>query len=244
MAELLSDSDINRELVHIVYSLSKDMGFPGLRVGIVYSYNDNVVSCARKMSSFGLVSSQTQHMLASMLSDDDFMARFLEESSRRLGKRYNIFIKGLEQVGIRCLDSNAGLFFWMDLRHLLKDQTFESEMQLWRLIINKVKLNVSPGCSFCCTEPGFFRVCFANMDDQTVEVALQRIQDFVSGDIEESDNKVRMSSALKRKQSNWKNTHGLRLSMSGRGLMDGESILLSPHSIIMSPHSPLVRARN
>nr|ACJ83659.1 unknown [Medicago truncatula] len=31
------------------------MGFPGFRVGIIYSYNDTVVNCARKMSSFGLV---------------------------------------------------------------------------------------------------------------------------------------------------------------------------------------------
>lgn len=65
----------NMDLIHIVYSLSKDMGLPGFRVGIVYSYNDRVVSCGRKMSSFGLVSSQTQHLLASMLSDDDFVGR-------------------------------------------------------------------------------------------------------------------------------------------------------------------------
>lgn len=65
----------NMDLIHIVYSLSKDMGLPGFRVGIVYSYNDGVVSCGRKMSSFGLVSSQTQHLLASMLSDDDFVGR-------------------------------------------------------------------------------------------------------------------------------------------------------------------------
>lgn len=66
----------NMDLIHIVYSLSKDLGLPGFRVGIVYSYNDGVVSCARKMSSFGLVSSQTQYMLASMLSDDDFVERY------------------------------------------------------------------------------------------------------------------------------------------------------------------------
>ena len=66
----------NLDLIHIVYSLSKDLGLPGFRVGIVYSYNDQVVSCGRKMSSFGLVSSQTQHLLASMLSDEDFVGRY------------------------------------------------------------------------------------------------------------------------------------------------------------------------
>ncbi|KAL7188976.1 hypothetical protein ACSBR1_038775 [Camellia fascicularis] len=67
IAEIIEEIDCNRDLIHIVYSLSKDMGFLGFRVGIVYSYNDVVTSCARKMSSFGLVSTQTQHMIASML---------------------------------------------------------------------------------------------------------------------------------------------------------------------------------
>ncbi|KAL0333809.1 UNVERIFIED_CONTAM: 1-aminocyclopropane-1-carboxylate synthase 7 [Sesamum angustifolium] len=50
---------------HIVYSLSKDLGLPGFRVGAIYSYNDKVVTTARRMSSFTLISSQTQHPLGS-----------------------------------------------------------------------------------------------------------------------------------------------------------------------------------
>ncbi|GAB4844528.1 acetyl-coenzyme A synthetase 2 [Ancistrocladus abbreviatus] len=169
----------NRDLIHIIYSLSKDMGLPGFRVGIIYSYNDAVVSCARKMSSFGLVSSQTQHLLAAMLSDDKFVDKFLAESPKRLATRHKLFTEGLAQVGIGCLKSHAGLFVWMDLRHLLEKPTLEAELALWHVIINDVKINVSPGSSFHCSEPGWFRVCFANMDDETVEVALKRIRKFV-----------------------------------------------------------------
>lgn len=222
---------INRDLIHIVYSLSKDMGLPGFRVGVVYSYNDKVVSCARKMSSFGLVSSQTQRLLASMLSDQEFVDKFLAESTKRLANRYKIFTNGLEQVGIKCLKSKAGLFFWMDLRSLLKEESFEDEMVLWRVIINDVKLNVSPGSSFHCSEPGWFRVCFANMDDQTVEVALKRIQIFVGREIKEAG-----EAPMKNKR--WQKN--LRLSFSSRNFE--EAAAMSPHSPI--PHSPLVRARN
>ncbi|RWV94268.1 hypothetical protein BHE74_00009451 [Ensete ventricosum] len=42
------------ERVHIVYNLSKD---PGYRVGMIYSYNNEVVMTVRRMSSFTLVSS-------------------------------------------------------------------------------------------------------------------------------------------------------------------------------------------
>lgn len=227
--------DCNRDLIHIVYSLSKDMGLPGFRVGIVYSYNDAVVNCGRKMSSFGLVSSQTQYLLASMLSDEEFVDDFLAGSSKRLKKRHGVFTKGLEQIGISCLESKAGLFVWMNLRHLLKEQTNDGEMELWRVIVNDVKLNVSPGSSFHCVEPGWFRVCFANMDDETLDVALKRIHAFV-GEQKERETLPTKTKDMPSKTKCWKKN--LRLSFSSRIFEEG---IGSP--IAMSPHSPLVRAR-
>ncbi|KAF5953049.1 hypothetical protein HYC85_010993 [Camellia sinensis] len=47
ISEVIQDMDSNNDLIHIIYSLSKDKGFPSFRVGIV--------NCARKMLSFGLV---------------------------------------------------------------------------------------------------------------------------------------------------------------------------------------------
>ncbi|GAU20619.1 hypothetical protein TSUD_230330 [Trifolium subterraneum] len=228
IAEIIEDTNIecNCNLIHIVYSLSKDMGFPGFRVGIIYSYNDEVVNCARKMSSFGLVSSQTQYLIASMLSDDEFVDKFVVESAKRLAKRYGIFCRGLAQVGIKCLQSNAGLFLWMDLRCLLKKPTFDEEMKLWKVIIHQVKINISPGVSFHCSEPGWFRVCYANMDDNDVEVSLTRIRAFVRR------NKAEMVAAKNRCSR-----RNLRISFSFRRLDD---FLISPHSSIT--HSPIVKA--
>ncbi|KAG9160601.1 hypothetical protein Leryth_019320 [Lithospermum erythrorhizon] len=230
IAEIVSENPkCNLDLIHIVYSLSKDLGFPGFRVGIIYSYNDAVVSCARKMSSFGLVSTQTQHLIASMLSDDIFVEKFLAESSDRLAKRHEIFTRGLSQVGIGSLKSSAGLYCWMDLRRMLKEATFEGEMELWRMIIHEVKLNVSPGSSFHCSEPGWFRVCFANMDDETVKIALRRIRNFVL------QSKAGSAKKLCRRRSN------LEVSLSFRRLdeiMMGN--MMSPHSPMSSP---LVQAR-
>ncbi|KAK4266899.1 hypothetical protein QN277_023759 [Acacia crassicarpa] len=229
VSEIIQHVDFcNKDLIHIVYSLSKDMGFPGFRVGIVYSYNDDVVSCARKMSSFGLVSSQTQHMLASMLSDDDFVNKFLAESSRRLAKRHSLFTEGLEKMGINCLPSNAGLFCWMNLRSLLKEQTSEGEMKLWRMIVNEVKLNISPGSSFSCSEAGWYRVCFANMDDETMEVALGRIRAFVGKEAKKA------MEVMKNMQHIIKN---LRLNFSARF----DEFIMSPSNSLRSPHSPIPR---
>ncbi|XP_065024099.1 1-aminocyclopropane-1-carboxylate synthase-like [Musa acuminata AAA Group] len=221
----------DRDLIHIVYSLSKDLGVPGFRVGVIYSYNDAVVSCARKMSSFGLVSTQTQHLLASMLGDDDFTTKFLAESRRRLSRRHKYFTAGLHRVDIKCLESNAGLFCWMNLTHLLNEATVEAELKLWRVIIKEVKLNISPGSSFHCSEPGWFRVCFANMDDNTMETALKRIRKFVS-----PGNHTAAAQA-KKKNKRW--DAALRLSLPRRF---EELSIMTPR--LMSPHSPLVQAAN
>lgn len=237
IAEILqTTSYCNPNLVHIVYSLSKDMGLPGFRVGVVYSYNDAVLRCARRMSSFGLVSTQTQRLLGSMLADEEFVGKFVRESGERLRARHDAFVSGLAEVGIGCLKGNAGLYVWMNLRGMLKEATFEAETALWRVIIDEVKLNISPGWSFHCSEPGWFRVCFAIMDDETMEIALRRIKTFVNQD---KDAKVAAAAAAAAKKKKLcRRSASLKLSLSSRRF---EDVMMSPHSPI--PQSPLVLAR-
>ncbi|KAF8675384.1 hypothetical protein HU200_047749 [Digitaria exilis] len=164
--------------VHVVYSLSKDLGLPGFRVGAIYSSNPGVVSAATKMSSFGLVSSQTQHLLASLLGDKEFTRRYIAENTRRIKERRDQLVEGLRAIGVECLESNAGLFCWVRMGSLMRNQSFEGEMELWKKVVFEVGLNISPGSSCHCREPGWFRVCFANMSAKTLDIALQRLADF------------------------------------------------------------------
>ncbi|XP_058735030.1 1-aminocyclopropane-1-carboxylate synthase CMA101-like [Vicia villosa] len=173
------DADEIKERVHVVYSLSKDLGLPGFRVGAIYSENDTVVAAATKMSSFGLISSQTQYLLSAMLGDKKFTKNYLAENLKRLKKRQTKLVSGLQKAGISCLESNAALFCWVDMRHLLQSNTFEAEMELWKKIVYQVGLNISPGSSCHCNEPGWFRVCFANMSEETLKLAMKRLKAFV-----------------------------------------------------------------
>ncbi|XP_012068151.1 1-aminocyclopropane-1-carboxylate synthase 3 [Jatropha curcas] len=175
----LENTDIWRR-IHIVYSNSKDLGLPGFRIGMIYSDNETVVAAATKMSSFGLISSQTQYLLSCMLSDKKFITNYLKENRKRLKNRKETFVSGLQNAGLNCLKSNAGLFCWVDMRRLLSSQTFEAEKELWKLIVDEVGLNISPGSSFHCFEPGWFRVCFANLSEEMLDVAIGRINNFVA----------------------------------------------------------------
>ncbi|CAL8164587.1 unnamed protein product [Prunus armeniaca] len=165
--------------VHVVYSLSKDLGLPGFRVGAIYSNDDMVVAGATKMSSFGLISSQTQYLLSAMLSDKKLTKNYISENQKRLKQRQKRLVSGLQKAGISYLKGNAGLFCWVDMRHLLRSNTFEAEMELWKKIVYEVRLNISPGSSCHCTEPGWFRVCFANLSEKTLDLAMHRLKAFV-----------------------------------------------------------------
>lgn len=203
--EVLKDRKCETEVckrVHIVYSLSKDLGLPGFRVAAIYSNDELVVSAATKMSSFGLVSSQTQYLLGELLSDKKFTKNYLSENQERLKQRRKMLVKGLEKTGISCLKSNAGLFCWVDMRHFLKSNTFEAEMELWKNIVYDVKLNISPGSSCHCTEPGWFRVCFANMSEETLDLAMERLKSFVDS-MSQSSNHQMMKNSRRRSLTKW-----------------------------------------
>ncbi|GMJ08705.1 1-amino-cyclopropane-1-carboxylate synthase 8 [Hibiscus trionum] len=191
------------ERVHIVYSLSKDLGLPGFRVGAIYSNDPVVVAAATKMSSFGLVSSQTQYLLSAMLSDKKFTEEYVSENHKRLRQQQRELVSGLGKAGINCLDSNAGLFCWVDMRHLLKSDTFEAEMELWKNIVYEVKLNISPGSSCHCVEPGWFRVCFANMSENTLQLAIKRLESFVGSVAINTRTHEELKSLRRKTRNNW-----------------------------------------
>ncbi|KAH6788501.1 1-aminocyclopropane-1-carboxylate synthase 9 [Perilla frutescens var. frutescens] len=165
--------------VHVVTSLSKDLGLPGFRIGAIYSDNQELIDAATKMSSFGLISSQSQFLLSRILADKAFIHHYTKENLERLRIRQGMLVSGLEKSGIRCLESNAGLFCWVDMRRFLASDTFEAEMELWNKMLVEFGLNVSPGSSCHSVEPGWFRVCFANMSRETLHVAVQRIRAMV-----------------------------------------------------------------
>ncbi|XP_057832067.1 1-aminocyclopropane-1-carboxylate synthase 8-like [Cryptomeria japonica] len=179
IAEIVAQENYSPDNVHIVYSLSKDMGLPGFRVGTIYSYNDTVVMAARRMSSFTMISTKTQHLLSTMLSDPEFVNYYIAENKKRLEERHRLIVSGFEQAGIKQLEGNAGLFCWVNMSHLLPSNDIEGELKLWKGILYKAKLNISPGSSFKCMEPGWFRVCFSEMTISTMKVALERLQRFV-----------------------------------------------------------------
>lgn len=163
--------------VHLIYGLSKILGIPGFRVGLLYSWNQQVLDAAGRMTRFSSVSTQTQQVLYSLLADKEFVRSYISENQRRLRERWGVVRHGLQQAGIQYVDCGAGFFCWM--KPLPNINSRESELKLFRELLYDVGLNITPGSACLCKEPGWFRLCFAMVDDQTIHVARHRLRKFV-----------------------------------------------------------------
>ena len=173
--------------VHLVYALSKDFALSGLRVGVMYSENQEIRLPLQKLNDLCSVSSHTQNLVEDMMkevsppSSVHWTQGFLEENQRRIRERKDAWQSCLKELEIPHLDATAGLFCWMDFSEFLPEEGTPSEREraLYLELLQEHGLLFTPGDSMKNELPGFFRCVFTAASDHEFELGMERLRKYV-----------------------------------------------------------------
>jgi len=180
--------------IHFVYALSKDFGLSGLRVGACYSENSEIRLGLHKLNDLCQISSQTQTLVETMVSDVTaegvfWTSSFLKENTVRICSRSDAIQALLSEFDIPFLSADSGLFVWINFsRYLPKLKLGEvdsdlktkkrRERELYLELMNKWGLLFTPGLSMRHEKAGFFRCVFTAATDEEFEIAQVRLRKF------------------------------------------------------------------
>ncbi|XP_015687198.1 1-aminocyclopropane-1-carboxylate synthase-like protein 1 [Protobothrops mucrosquamatus] len=159
---------------HVMWGISKDFAMSGVRFGVLYTLNQDVIKAVTSFNYFHSICGPMQYQITQLLRDRDWINQvYLRTNHERLKAAHTFVTDELKTLGIPFLNRNAGFFIWVDFRKYLRKKTFEEEMLLWRRFLDK-KILLSPGNSFECNEPGWFRIIFADKMNR-LRLGMQRI---------------------------------------------------------------------
>ena len=172
--------------IHVLWGLSKDFGMSGYRTGVLYTKNAALLTALSNVNYFTTVSNDTQDCLAALLNDEEFIEEYLRESRRALRASYEKLVTHLEAMSISYVPASAGMFVWIDLRHLLLPNpedaldAFACERELTRVLFEECRLLFTPGEPQRAQEPGYYRICFAYVPLESIDKAFERLSVFIS----------------------------------------------------------------
>jgi aspartate/methionine/tyrosine aminotransferase len=171
----------NREsdYLHLWYSLSKDFGASGFRVGLMYTLNEAFRAAYNNINAPHMVSNYTQWIFQEVLNDHDFLANYIRENQKALTKSYTIVIRYLRESGIPYVPSRGSLFTWIDLSAFLDAPTADAESRLWQSIYENSGVLITPADGFGNSKRGQFRLVYTAISPEELEIAMQRLVQYL-----------------------------------------------------------------
>jgi len=156
-----SAAALKRPNVCVLGGLSKDFGVAGYATGWVYAADERVRRALARQSHFFRLSTPAQWAMQSILmrhSEHDYLARHRQ----RLKSNCLLATSLLDEHGIACFPTSAGLCLWLDLGDALTALNQEAELQLYERLLREFRVHISPGQGFLTGESGYFRLCFSH----------------------------------------------------------------------------------
>lgn len=164
------------DFLHLWYSLSKDFGVSGFRIGLVYSLNEDFIKAYNNYNAPNMASNYAQWIMEEVLKDDVFVDSYIKENQKLLTESYVVVVKSLRKLDIPYVPSRGSLFIWADFSKYLNDNTQEAENVFWMKIYENTGILLTPGEGFGHTKHGQFRVVYPSVSVDDLAVALGRLE--------------------------------------------------------------------
>ncbi|WP_194972946.1 aminotransferase class I/II-fold pyridoxal phosphate-dependent enzyme [Aquiflexum lacus] len=165
--------------LHFWYSFSKDLGISGFRVGLLHSYNEELINGYRNAGLSHAVSNYTQWVLQELLEDLDFMGKYIAANQKALAESYVIVVSCLKELRIPFNPSYGSLFVWMDMSEFLPENSDPGQDALWLEIFEKTGILLTPGNGFGHEKKGLFRMVISSIGHQALHVAMGRLKKYI-----------------------------------------------------------------
>lgn len=175
---------IDPDYLHFQYGMAKDLACGGLRMGVVWSKNKDLMRAMGSISQFHWSGTMDERIAVTMLEDEIWLDEFLQRSRKLLAHSNKLTRILMDQAGIKySKGSNAGFFFWVDLSPWLKQEDGEDDWEreeklAKRMLTNKVFL--SSGKAQASESAGYFRLVFSR-DEVTMREGFSRLLKALNG---------------------------------------------------------------
>lgn len=174
---------INRKrspYIHQWYALSKDLGISGMRIGMVYSLNKDLIVAFNNLNLPHMVSNHTQWLIGNVLNDKEFLKTYLLEQQTALTESYAIVTKMLQKLSIPYVPSYGSLFVWADFSKFLSRVSVDAELIFWKDLYMNTGILLTPGTGFGHTKKGMFRIVYTSIGTAYLQIAMERLVKYLT----------------------------------------------------------------
>lgn len=160
---------------HWWYAISKDFGLSGLRLGMAYTHNEELLRAWGNYGAPSMTSNHTQWMLSEIFRDTTWTQNFVSLNQERLTASYATVTRSLKKHKIPYAHAVGSLFVWLDLSHFLQADSEEAELSLWREIYDETGILLTSPVGMGGQERGWLRLVYSCVSREELEVAMGRL---------------------------------------------------------------------
>ena len=169
----------NNPYLHWWYSFSKDFGISGLRVGLLYSRNKELLSAYTNFNAPQQVSNITQWLLSELVREDEWITTFQRRNRKLLTKAYLTVTDALDELQVPYIAARGSLFVWANFSQYIPELTRESAEAWWEMVFEETGVLLTAPGGLGQPEVGWFRIVFSGMSAEALQEAMRRLVAYV-----------------------------------------------------------------